>query len=331
MRTKPFELQYLENLQKRVRLNRNEYAGLLSLKRGYHGEISFDKLVCDYFGSPELVLDDINLCCEDEVVQIDKIIITTGTAYIIDVKNYRGEYCYRENGWYFNGKIMSHNIFRQIDRAHDILEKIFVKTSVNLQIERVLVFMDPGMKLEIKQQLVQKVKTFGEVPSWLLDLQNTVGTNSAKLQSTVSMVTGAFNRYEIKRYRPLNDLGSHKLKTGIMCPKCGNFSWQQQRKYFQCSCCHFCEAKERAYVRTICEYGVLFFKHHLARGDLRWFMGGIVNDNYLKYILHKYFTLLHNKGRYSVYQNEGKQFEDWFSDKKSYFDQLQSKFETSEK
>ena len=157
MRQKCFEYQYLQTLNERTNLLPAEKSQLQRLIRGYSGESNLDKLAQSYFRHPELVMDDLNLVYQNERIQVDKLIVVGNVVYLIDVKNYQGSYTYQNNSWYCGNKLLTNNIFRQIDRAHDVLMQIFYANGLSLEIRRVLIFMDPTVKVEIKQPIVQKI------------------------------------------------------------------------------------------------------------------------------------------------------------------------------
>ncbi|GBG95461.1 hypothetical protein LFYK43_19200 [Ligilactobacillus salitolerans] len=282
-----------------------------------------DKLVTDYFAVPELVIDDLNIVFDGQLAQIDKLIVTKGKLCLLDVKNYRGKYRYENNMWYCNERVLSNNIFRQIDRAHDILARIFQQNRIQLPIERVLCFMDPQVSFEVHQLLVTKIKQVAYLPQWLLDLKHSLHENQLKFAQQIKQLLA---QYTVSAYRPQQDCPTRQLRTGICCSRCLKFGWEEQKHYLKCTHCGFCESKEHATVRTICQYGVLFFKHDLLRGELRWFLGKEINENSLKSTLYKNFQKIDGfKGKKSCYLNKGEEFEYWFYDQKDYFERLQTR------
>src|SRR5699024_760398 len=86
--------------------------------------------------------------------------------------------------------------------------------------------------------------------------------------------------------------------------------------------CGFIEAKEIAYARTVCEYGVIMHHKLLTRRALLDFLGVKVNVSYLKKILRQHFVLeiKYNKG--SCYHNKCVPFEVWFVYIKVYFNMV---------
>ena len=84
------------------------------------------------------------------------------------------------------------------------------------------------------------------------------------------------------------------------------------------------EAKEHAYVRTICEHAVLYFKHDLRRRNICEFFGEGYSERYIKLVLQKNFEpKCTSRSRNYSYWNKGVKFQYWFKDKSSYFRDMQ--------
>lgn len=83
MRMEAPELQYLQTLEQRVKMTRKERQELQSALAGYQGECTLNILQ-----NTDRLLDDVNLDYQSSRCQIDKLLISGDTLYIVDVKNY---------------------------------------------------------------------------------------------------------------------------------------------------------------------------------------------------------------------------------------------------
>lgn len=216
----------------------------------------------------------------------------------------------------------THSIFSQIERAHDVLARLFAEQHLKIEITKVLVFTDPSAQIDIQGETGIVVKYLWEFCDWLQKL----------CTGAVPNVQIPWQKYLqpfiAPPYRPDVDFSAETdriLRPGIICPNCGSFKWQQYRYYLQCQGCGFSEAKETAYVRTICDYGVLFFHRNLKIGDLVEFFGEGYKKSYLKFIMYKYFELMDFKSRKACYVNKGIRFEYWFSNGEKHFKNLQKR------
>lgn len=322
MRKKSFDQQYLETLSKRTSLNIREQKQLQSCQKGFEGECRTDEVTVQVTKGLFLCLDDVNLVFDDQRIQIDKLLQIGNRLYLIDIKNYHGHYTFHDRTWYCNGKPLTHSIFGQIDRAHDILARIFAENHVNIEIIKVLVFTDYEVVLDIQEETGVVVKYLWDFCGWLQKLCTESGQRGSIPWKE------CLESYTVTPYRPVTDFSSEvtrKLTPGIICPNCIGFEWQQHRYYLCCQHCGYCEPKETAYVRTICEYGTLFFKKTLKIGELMKFLGQNYSRSYLERVLLRHFQSLKFKSKQFCYQNNGIEFEYWFSDRKNYFDKLQKR------
>ncbi len=326
MRKKSLELQYLETLSERTKLTKVECKELMACQSGFQGEVTFDKVTWPLF-KPDFVIDDLNLSYGDSRVQIDKLLQVGERLYLINVKNYSGNYQFKSGSWYHNNVILAHSIFTQIDRAHDILAKILSDSHINLQIVKVIVFMNANTKLDVQDPTDILTMSFGSFFDWMQrnikEAEFLPMPNERPWQQTLQkfLVLPYKNKADFSMVR------GRKLKVGIRCPNCGKFEWQVLRFSLRCKNrkCRFGESKEQAYVRTICEYGTLFFTQDLRFRNVRNFFGDVVNESYLRYILGKHFKPGGKKARQYCYVNKGMRFEYWFEHKQQYFLELQKR------
>ena len=319
LRPESLDLQFLEVLDQRAALTGLEKNQLQRSVRGYQGELQLDQLVATFFGHADLVCDDLTLQFKDELAQIDKLVLVGNTVYLLDAKNYRGSYTFKQNSWYSGQRLLATNIFRQIDRACDLLQQIFQAEGLQLTVQRVLLFMDPRVKLDIQQQAVQQVLRYSEIPNWLTKLKR-----EAEIYPAIGLASyrRALAKYAAPAYRPEQDFAARAdqtLRPGICCPHCCHFDWSFDRYTVSCRRCGFCQSKELAYVSTICDYGVLYFKHNLKRKELLRFLGEGGKEKYLRKQLKKHFEQLGSSKSHAGYKNYGLRFKYWFVGQEEYF------------
>lgn len=320
MRKKSLELQYLETLAQRTKLSFAEQQQLVADQKGFQGESAVDYLTQAILPTQTEMMDDVNLCVDGKRVQIDKLIQVGRKLYLIDMKNYHGRYSFRNRTWYHNGKPLTHSIFSQIERAHDILARIFAEHHLVIEVVKVIVFTNPTAVIEVDDHAGIIVKYLWEYCDWLQKLCHEEEAANLSWKKVLQ-------NYCVAPYRPVEDFSvdSRKIWQGICCPKCGNFWWQQERFALQCKICGYREAKETAYVRTICDYGTLYFRQNLRLSEVTQFFGNGYNRRYLAYTLKKHFIPLNFKGKQFAYRNPGETFEFSFKNQQRNFKQLEQR------
>ncbi len=316
MRIRSPELQYLQTLCCRVDLNEEEQYQLSNLEQGYNGEQQLDQVMSCLSVQPSLQMDDITISYKDQVVQIDKLFSIGQTIYLVDAKCYRGTYSFQAGSWYHDQKILTHNIFSQIDRARDILARILEDNQVSMPIKTLIVFINPNSRILLDDSAVNTVKKLGEFADFVEEvIVNDRSNYSFNWRPTI-------RKYTIPSYKPKQDYSSHtkgSMKTGICCYHCHKFNLEQKRSSFYCKSCGQIEAKEQAYVRTICDYGVIFFKQKLKPRNLATFFGPAYSKRYICMMLKKHFRPALGNAKTHGYENKGLQFRYWFADKTEFF------------
>ena len=326
MRYKTFELQYLETLSKRTELTSTESAKLFALKNGFKGELQLDLALQQAQLPPQLILTDLTLQYRQQITQLDQLFCLGNTLYLSDAKNYQGHYLFSEHSWSHNGKKLPHNIFGQIDRAQDILGCILQDNRLDLSVQTNIVFTNPAVQLEIVDPLAHSCQRIGAYRDYVADL---VQQKLPLPQQPDMRWKKVLQDYQIPPYHLQNDftheLSHRRLRPGICCPRCQYFDWQESFYCLTCQNCGTVEAKEEAYVRTICDYGVLFFQHDLKAHDLMNFFGKQAKKRYLSRILGKYFVCISPAGKQHHYQNKGQLFSYWFLNRADYFRRIQQR------
>lgn len=312
MRYKTFELQYLETLSRRTELTATESAKLFALENGFKGELQLDLALQQAQLPPQLILTDLTLQYHQQVTQLDQLFCLGNTLYLNDAKNYQGRYIFSNRSWTHNGKQLSHNIFGQIDRAQDILSCIFQENHLDLSIQTQIVFTNPAVQLEITDPLAHSCQRIGAFSDYVANLVQQKLPQQPDMRWKKVLLD-----YQIPPYRLNTDfsheLPKRQLRPGICCLNCHHFEWEESFYCLTCQNCGAVETKEEAYVRTICDYGVIFFNHNLKLQPLLHFFGEQANQRYLARILKKYFSNSTVPGKKRLYQNLGIIFQYWFA------------------
>lgn len=326
MRYKTCELQYLETLSKRTELTATESAKLFALENGFKGELQLDLALQQAQLPPQLILTDLTLRYHQQVTQLDQLFCLGNTIYLSDAKNYQGHYLFSEHSWSHNGKKLPHNIFGQIDRAQDILGCILQENHLDLSVQTNIIFTNPAVQLEIVDPLAHSCQRIGAYRDYVADL---VQQKLPLPQQSDMRWKKVLQAYQIPPYHLQHDfsreLSHRQLRPGICCPRCQHFDWQESFYCLTCQNCGAVETKEEAYVRTICDYGVLFFQHDLKLHDLMHFFGKQAKENYLLRMLRKHFTHRTSPGKKRSYQNKGAIFQYLFANQSQYFHHIQQR------
>lgn len=87
------ELRILRALNNRMDFSEEEERLYANLEKGYQGEVAFDRLA-EKLKADMIVLNDICLEFNHAVFQIDTLIISQKEVFLLEIKNYTGDYLY---------------------------------------------------------------------------------------------------------------------------------------------------------------------------------------------------------------------------------------------
>lgn len=320
MRKKTQELQYLETMKKRLGLTQRERRQLEKLEKGYEGEVKLDQIQTELTGSLLPTMDDVWLKTDRTCVQIDKLLVVDSIVYVVDAKNYSGVYHFSTNETLRNGVPLQENILEQLHNAMRAVKRTFLKEGVTLEVCGVLIFMNDMATIQVADDVADLILTTATLELWLQHLAEKVRGADRYLgkKALENNLSSAF-----KCKWTLAENRQKFIRPGLQCCKCGCQNLIETSYTMHCPRCNYDEPKETAYVRTICDFGVLFHKEDLKVKPLLKFMGRSVNEVYLRKMLKKHFKIKIKMGRNACYYNKGETFEYWFEEKKDYFESIE--------
>ncbi|WP_188655466.1 nuclease-related domain-containing protein [Pontibacillus salipaludis] len=293
-RTKPPHLAILENLQKRMLIpskSSNDYTRWL---KGYEGEQRFDQLI-ELLAEESYILNDLLLKKQNTTFQIDTLMITSEKIYLFEIKNYEGDFLYKEDKFYRLPNTEILNPLHQLERATALLGQLLKPLGHTLPIEGYVVFIHPHFHLyqapltpplifptQIKPFLDQLKPSFPLTP-----YHERLAEELNALHLTESHST------EIPTY------AFDSLKKGINCLECFSFSIQVQGHHCLCGSCGAIEAYGDAVLRSVDEFKLLFPEEKLKTQLVYEWCGKLGSDKRIRRVLQKHFTMKsHNQWTY---------------------------------
>lgn len=322
MRKMTQEFQYLTVLKQRLELTESEKRKYYQLQQGFEGEFKLDQMQAFLTTDTLSCIDDLVLGTNASCVQIDKLLVIDETAYVIDVKNYTGSYLFSNDEWMRNGLVLQENISEQLHNAMRAVRRIFHNERISLEVRGVLIFINPHAKIEIQGPVTDTILTYSEIVSWLLEL-STKAQSQSNTKWQKALAKNTLPNFSCQRTLSVEKL--NYLKHGICCRNCGSNFIEQTSYYIECQKCRHREPKETAYVRTICDCGVLFHQRNLTIDMIDKFFDKKASIRYLKFILTKHFKISKKAGRSTSYYNKGVIFDYWFEKQLIYFNNLEKR------
>nr|WP_263325471.1 nuclease-related domain-containing protein [Neobacillus sp. Marseille-Q6967] len=298
-RTLSDEIVILRILNNRMLLTEEEKKHLYYLEKGFEGEVMFDKLT-EKLESENLTLNDLLLEVNNSFFQIDSLLIYQKTLYLIDVKNYEGDFIYKSDGFYtINGKPLK-DLLAQLKRCEFHLRQLLQKYGYNFPIEAYLVFINheftlyqapENRQIILPTQVNSFMKKLNSIPSKLSD-------RHMKLADLLISLHQKENPYvRIRKYEYV------EFQKGITCCSCDSFSLSIGRTKLTCNNCGYEEEVEIAIIRCVKEIRLLFPDRKITTNLVYDWCGGIVSKKMIRRILLKTYKINgHGKFSYYIYE-----------------------------
>lgn len=283
-RGKPYDLLVLEALKKRMTLEQKYHVRYMNLSKGYGGECCLDGITDKMKHC--IVLKDLSFTIGGVDVQLDTMIITSKTVVLCEVKNYEGEYLYREECLYkLDSKIEIYNPLLRLPRSKLLLKQLFKELNFgHIPVEAVLVYVNPSFSLYEAPYFSHLV-----LPTNIKSYFEQVEKNLEPLTHAHTILANKlYSLNQPKKYEDnLPQYRYEKLKKGMICLNCNSFIESLAPRH-QSICCEQCGHKERvqeAIKRHVKEYQILFPERKVAVSAIKVWCGGMIPEKRIRQVL----------------------------------------------
>jgi hypothetical protein len=294
------ELKILSLLNARMDLPFQDKQHYNNLKKGYEGEIQFDRLIEGAkLDKKFYVLNDLLLQYEKTDFQIDSAIITQNTLIPCEVKNYYGNYYYHDKNFICcttNEPI--NNPLEQINRKKIYLQKLLKKYRFFLTLDSNLVFIHPEFYLYqaplnepivYYTQLNQFLRNLNAMPSYLNESHHSLANFLVQQHKTDSP------------YTKLPPYNYASIRKGNICGCCSCFRLIVRDKIFVCLQCGYEESIENGVLRIVEEIRLLFPELNITLNIVDEWCQSLIPKWSIRRILKKHFKIV-GYGQWACYE-----------------------------
>lgn len=313
MRTKTLEHQWLHTLCTRGGGDEKDVQNLKRLAAGYEGECEFDDWLSDYGRPHWKIFKDIWIDAGG-TTQIDTLLVTGEGIYMFDVKNYSVALEYVDGKWFSGGKRLNKDIFIQQKRSMEKINLMHHRMGRPGGLYSSIVFINEHNDVKIVDDVDIEIMMRNDIKRKIHQIADEENWNG---RVNIEQAARAIETFIIPcPYKPreLEDAEFDRLHRGICCVRCSGFDMEVRRYHVRCGCGHS-ESKEKAVLRTICEYGVLRHDRELKINEIEKFLGNVVSRRRLTDLLRKNFKLVVG-GKYARYVNPCLEYEFVFGSKR---------------
>lgn len=255
-------------------------------EKGLEGELKFDQLT-ENLHSECIIINGLLLKVDNNFFQIDTLIIFQKAIYLIDVKNYEGDY-------QFDAKHLQHiksekiikDPFIQLQRCETLLHQLLQQLGFHYQVESYLVYINPEFTLYqapqnpsviFPTQIKSFFKKLNTVPSKLTNGHE----NLADLLISMDLGDYPFPQLPVYKYE--------QLDKRIICPCCWGVMFAENDMKLKCDKCGFEENVDKAVLRCVKEFKILFPDWKITTNIIFEWCSIVRSKRTIRRILQKYY------------------------------------------
>lgn len=282
-REKSAKLISYEVLLERLPKNHPQYKKVLAdynkYHRGFLGENDVDYYL-SFLKDDFTVLQDVSLMVNHQRLQIDSMIISPCSIYVIEIKNLTGKLtldtdiqqitqtteAQMERGYQYP----IHQLNIQMMKLKLWLERFQFK---HIDVEGIIVISDPKTILEVKgshEPIIEKVIHAAALPHviWEKEMRKRESMNHPLSHHEMGQLIA--KKCEVPPFNILRyyDIPKADLQSGVKCPECGDTTIFQIHRKWRCPTCHT-EIKD-AHQKALTDYHILISPNITVKEVGKW-------------------------------------------------------------
>ncbi|MBS4204428.1 nuclease-related domain-containing protein [Lederbergia citrea] len=282
------ELKQLRYLHIRTNLSEKEKRHFSNLEKGYEGELKFDMLL-DNLSGEWLILSDLLFEVGNTIFQIDSLLISQKGIFLIDVKNFEGDFYIEADRWYTASRNEIKDPLLQLRRSESLLRRLLQDHKLNLSIEAYLIFINPEFTLYQAPRDLPII-----FPTQLNRFMKNLNKRSSKLNEKHSKFADLLVAKHMNEssFTQLPNYDYEQLRKGVICEGCQSFLISVEKYKLACNSCGYKEEIKSAILRSIEELTLLFPDRKITTNAVHEWCEAIVSKKTIERILTKNYKRL---------------------------------------
>jgi hypothetical protein len=285
-RPEPLVLVLLKFLNARMVIPIDHVKKLKTLQKGYEGEQRSDTWLKDNLTDNWLVIHDLLLEYQNSKFQIDTLIIAYEKIYLLDIKNFEGDYHMDGDKWHTITNPNINNPLHQLSRCETLLLKLLNELGYDHPVEPHLIFNNPEFHLYTTSKHLAIV-----FPTQLNRFMRKLNARSVKLNNRYfQLAEELISRHIVESpYPNLPSYTYDQLKKGIVCPDCYSFLTYFNKETLCCEKCGCKKGIDAAIIRSVREFMLLFPNQLITTEVIYEWCGVIKSRKTIRRVLMKNF------------------------------------------
>ncbi|OFO56165.1 nuclease-related domain-containing protein [Nosocomiicoccus sp. HMSC059G07] len=295
MLERSFAHQQLRALKWRLPLDDNSKYYLERLERGFEGENEFSEILASYNTCTSI--HDFTFEIDGSTRQIDTVFLSNNECILFEVKNYIGDFIYKEDEFY-----VYHNMqkipspVRQVDEAWSKFRELLQRIGVRKSVRHYVVFINEEFHLYNAPDHLSIITR-----AQLRRVLDNLARNRDAVSDTTLQLKEKLLAHNIKDTRPAHVIYQYdNLKKNVFCFNDGSPLHLSGRNSYTCEICDFKTSVKEVVLETARDFSVLFPTEKITVPALIDFSGGVLTKHNLQKALNEE-CVRHNKGRGTYY------------------------------
>lgn len=289
----------LEVLQYHMPLSNEQQKMYKRLYRGYLGERKLAAFFKSELHQDRIEIYDLRLQINNNESQIDCLLILDGVFYLIEVKNFQGDYYYENQRWFIaaTGKEINNPLY-QLNRNELLLKEFFVQQKIPLQITPRVIFIHPEFHLYQAPRHAPII-----YPNQLKRFTQKLSAFPKPIHSEHNKIANLLRAHHVTNsaYEQFPEYNYHDLKKGVFCYSCRGEMKKYDQRNLICSKCNQKEPIDISAIKSIEAFNLLFPNETITKNTIYIWCGGTLPKRTIQRILINHFQLINN-GRSSYYK-----------------------------
>ncbi|OFL48705.1 hypothetical protein HMPREF2767_07385 [Nosocomiicoccus sp. HMSC067E10] len=281
----------LDALKWRMDLTNEQLYYLENLTRGYSGEEEFKGFLMNLVGESACILTDFTFSVDGVVRQIDALVVFRNAIFIFEVKNYHGDYLFRDGDFYntkFTSKVRSP--LEQLDNTVILFNRLTQKVGITLPIKSYVVFIGKDFHLYESPRGLNIIMR-GQLKKFLNELR--LKYQHAD-QGTKKLVESIYQFRHLEERRLDINYSYESLKKSLFCIDDGGEIILNNRTYYECQKCNGKTPIEAVVLQAIKDFQTLFPEMKITISNLYNFTGEKISRYHYRKVLNSHYQRVGN-------------------------------------
>lgn len=296
--TKSKELLMYHALLPRKSFSKHEKNHYDNLHKGHIGEKKFAELLRQHLSSDLVTLFGLLLESNQTEFQIDSVVMTHDTIYLVEVKYFEGDFYIENDQWFVrHSRKEIRNPLLQLQRSEFLFKQILQQLNVNLDVKSYVIFTNENFTLY--QAPLDLPLVFPTQLTRFVTMLNSHTSRVTDFHIKLAEQLKALHITESKNSR-LPEYNYSELRKGIVCKYCSSFLYLISRFHLTCKRCGQSDLVDTAVIRSVREFNFLFPDCKITTNTIYEWCAQLISKDRIRRIMGK--EMIHtSNGRYSHY------------------------------